>query len=136
MNRKRCLLAGFGVFAAYFAMEFFVHGVLLKDLYQRTEGVWRPEEYMRKLTGFMVLGQFIFSLVFAHIYAKGYDASKPGARQGLRYGILIGLLLAPMSSLVWYVILPIPEILPVLWFLSGMIEYALIGIVAGLMYRV
>ena len=135
MNTKKWLIAALGVFIAYFAMEFVVHGVIMKPLYEQTASVWRPEEYMRKLMLWMMAGQAIFSVMFVLIYAKGYDASKPGPAQGARYGLLIGLLTAPMGALVWYAILPIPETIPVYWFVSGLVESVVIGAVAGALYR-
>ena len=135
MNLKRCLLAGLAVFVVYFLAEFAVNGVLLAPIYKATASVWRGEEYMRKLMGFMTLGQLVFSFMFAFIYAKGHETGKGTVAQGLRFGFLSGLLLAPMTGLVWYVVLPIPEILAFGWFATGMIECLLIGAVAGAVYR-
>ena len=135
MNSKKWLLAGAAVFAAYFLMEFAIHGFLIHPLYIATASVWRAPEYARKLMPLMMIGQLVFSFVFVFIYAKGYEPMKPGVAQGMRFGFLIGLLTAPLSALVWYVVLPIPETLAAAWFVTGFIECLVIGAVAGAVYR-
>jgi hypothetical protein len=134
MHLKKWLVTALAVFVVYFGLEFLVHGVLLAGLYRETASVWRGEEYMKKLFGFMVLGQAIFAFVFAWIYAKGFEPGKPGLAQGLRFGWLIGLLVGPATGLVWYVVLPIPETLAAAWAVAGVAESLVIGAVAGLIY--
>ena len=46
MNTKRWLLASVAVFVVMAVLEFFIHGVLLSDMYRQTASVWRPEAEM------------------------------------------------------------------------------------------
>jgi hypothetical protein len=135
MNFKKVCVAALAVFAAYFAMEFLVHGVWLKEIYRQTASLWRPEEEMKKLFLLMTLGQFLFAKFFTVIFSKGYETGKNGLGQGLRFGFWVGLMLAPMTSLVWYAILPIPAILAVYWLAAGFVEMVVLGLVAGAVYR-
>ncbi len=135
MNAKKIVLSGIAVFVAFFVLEFLIHGVLIKPLYDATVDVWRPHEYAQKLMGLMALGQLVFAFVFVFIYTKGFEPAKAGIGQGMRFGFLIGLLTAPLSALLWYVVLPIPETLAAAWFVAGMVECLVAGAVAGLLYR-
>ena len=85
--------------------------------------------------GHMTLGYLFYSIFFSIIYAKGYERGKAAIGQGLRFGILIGLMVAPMSSLVWYSVLPIPAVLGLSWLMGGLALNVVLGLVAGLVYR-
>ena len=134
MNTKKWLIAALGVFIAYFAMEFVVHGVIMKPLYEQTASVWRPEEYMRKLMLWMMAGQAIFSVMFVLIYAKGYEPTKGWLGQGLRFGLILGTLLAPIA-LTEYVVYPVAGLLALKWILFGYVQVILSALVAAGLYR-
>ncbi len=135
MNKKSLTITTAAVFVTFFALEFLIHGGLLAGIYKQTASVWRPEPEMKSLMPFMTAGQFLFSVFFAALFARGYEKGKPGAGQGLRYGLWIAFLFSPMNALAWYVILPIPGMLAVYWFLFGLAEMAVLGWVAGLAYK-
>ncbi|MBI4388083.1 MAG: hypothetical protein HY582_03465 [Candidatus Omnitrophica bacterium] len=132
---KRFLQASIAVFITIGILEFVIHGYFLKDLYQETMSVWRPEVEMKSMMGLMWLGYLIFAPVFVFIYSKGYEAGKSKLAQGLRYGFWIGLLMNAMCSLVSYVVLPIPQALAISWFVAGMVESLAVGAVVGLTYQ-
>jgi len=135
MKGKQCLIASVVVFVVFFIVEYVVHGIFLKEIYQETADLWRPEADMKKMMWFMWLGYLIFSPIFVCIYSKGYEEGKSGIGQGFRYGLSIGLLIAPLSALGWYAVLPIPGQLAVCWLVTGIIEFTLLGLVVGLIYK-
>lgn len=135
MNYKRWIQASIAVFVGLFILEFIVNAILLQDIYRKYASVWRSEAEMQSMMFLMWLGYAIFSVFFTLIYTKGYEPKKPGLQQGLRFGLYIGLAFAPMQSLVWYVVLPIPGILAFYWFLAGMVEFTAVGALAGLIYK-
>lgn len=135
MKIARVALTGIILSIVYIASEMWIHGHLLMGLYTQTASIWRPEVDMNHLAWMMIVGEVIFAVMFGVIYAAGYDAHKSGLGQGLRFGFMMALFLAPMTGLMWYVILPIPMILAVYWFLAGFAQMLLLGIVAGLVYR-
>src|SRR2546425_10045266 len=135
MNTKRWLLASVAVFVAIGVLEFLIHGVLLSDLYRQTASVWRPEAEMRQMMWIFWGGDLVFAPFFALIYVKGYEKGKPGLGQGVRYGLYVGAMLSVMTGFAWYVILPIPPGLAVYWFLASLVEFTVLGVVAGLGFR-
>ncbi len=133
--KKQCLIASIAVFIVFFILDFVLHGILLKDIYQQTAAVWRPEAEMQSLMWLMWVGYVIFAPVFVIIYSKGYDPGKAGLGQGIKFGFLIGILISSLSSLTWYAVLPIPAILCIYWFLGGMVQMIVAGAVVGLLHK-
>ena len=135
MKLKQVCMLSVVLYAAYVVMEFLIHGKLLAGMYMETASVWRPEADMKKFFLFMMLGNLFFAKFFAYVFARGYEAGKGGIGQGLRCGLVFGLLLAPVGSLIWYAILPIPAILAFYWFATAFAEMIVLGLIAGAVYR-
>ncbi len=79
-------------------------------------------------------GYLIFAPFFVWIHAKGIEAGKSAVRQGVRFGLAFGVGLSAMSSLIWYIVLPIPASLAWAWFAAGVIVYLAPGVAAALTY--
>ena len=135
MNNKRWLQASVAVAVVMFVLEFIIHGVLLQNIYHQTASVWRPEAEFQQLMWMMWLGYLIFAPFFALIYAKGYEPKKPGLGQGLRFGVYMALALAPMQSLAWYVVLPIPGALAFYWLVADAVKFIAFGLTVGIIYN-
>jgi hypothetical protein len=75
----------------------------------------------------------VTAFLFVYIFIKGYEDK--GLLEGLRYGIIIGLFMNVIGMFGQYVMYPIPCSLSVQWFVFGMIEFAVAGIVAAAIYR-
>src|SRR5713101_2403803 len=133
MNTKRWLLASVAVLVVVAVLDFVIHGVLLSGVYKQTASIWRPD--MQQVMWIFWLGYLVFAPFFALIYVKGYEKGKPGLGQGFRYGLYVGAMLSVMSSFGWYVILPIPLVLALYWFLAMLVEFILAGVAAGLVYH-
>ena len=131
MNLKRVALAGLAVFLVSQVIEYLIHGVWLQSMYLSLKQIWRPDMESKR----WILGAvgFIVSFVFAYIFAKGYEGR--GIMEGVRFGAVVGLFTALPSAYTTYVIFPIPYSLALTWFLAGMIQTILLGIVAALTYK-
>jgi len=132
---KHWVLASVAAFVVIFAVDFVVHGVLLKGLYETTASVWRPQIEAASKMWMMTLGQALFSFVLAWVYTKGYERGKPKLGQGFRYGVYMGLIIAVSQHVVWYVVLPIPFVLTLCWNAAVMANCILAGIAIGLIYE-
>lgn len=135
MNKGRVIVTGIILSIIYIAMEYVTHRQILMDMYLQTATVWRTQEEMAQLCWLMCLAEVIFAFMFGIIFAAGYDRAKASLGQGFRYGFMMALLLAPVSALVWYVVLPIPGALAVGWFIATFVQMWVLGIVAGLVYK-
>ena len=135
MNLRKGWLAVVGAFAVIFATEFVIHHVWLSDFYKAHAEWWRPEAQMQSFMHFMVLAQLAMAVLLTVVYTKGYEAGKGGVAQGARFGLLIGFLLLLPNSLMSYCIYPYPMSLIVSWFVGGLVEIVLAGMVIGALYK-
>jgi hypothetical protein len=132
---KRFLGAVFAVTVVIAVIDRILHTVILMDVYKQTMHLWRSEAEMKGLFGLIWTGYPVFALFFVWIFAKGYEKDKPGLGQGLRFGILAGLLVNAASHLTCYAVMPLPVMIPMAWFLGGMVECVAGGLVAGMIYK-
>ena len=135
MNSKRRLACGVMLGVIFVLLEFLIHGVLLKGVYGQNAPVWRVQDQMKNLFPLMSVGQFLFGVFFGLVYAQGYEPRREPTGQGFRYGLIMAMMLAPMNSLCWYVILPIPWSLCVQWFIAGFVEMVILGFAASVIYK-
>jgi len=81
----------------------------------------------------MYITAFVFSFLFIYIFTKGYEGK--GVAEGIRYGLIIGLLMLVVGMFNQYAVYPIPLNLTIQWFIYGLIQFIIVGIVAALIYR-
>ena len=55
--------------------------------------------------------------------------------EGVRYGLIIGLFFLIPSAFGQYATYPIPFSLAVQWFVYGLIEFIIFGIIAAVIYK-
>ncbi len=134
MNFRRRLAAGVVLGIVFILLEFLVHHVLLKSLYEGTQAIWRPRADIKPLFPLIPVAEFVFGMLFGVVYAQGYEPRREPLGQGFRYGLIMGLMLAPMH-LIWYVLLPVPADLGTAWFGASFLEMILLGLVASFVYK-
>ncbi len=133
MNRTRLIISAVVVFIVFQIMEYLVHEVILKSTYMSLASLWRPEAEFQSKMWIMMLTGLVWSFLFAYFYAKACKSG--GLMTGIRYGFLMGLFFVLPMSFNWYVILPIPYNLALTWFLFGMGEIIIAGIIVALLYK-
>jgi hypothetical protein len=134
MNLPRVAAAAVVTFLVYMGVSYLVHAVLLADLYGQFKSVMRPEDQANAI---LPIG-FIFALVgffaFAYAYAKGYEGGS-GLQEGLRFGVIVGILLCCFGTIWQYMVWPVGGTLLLAWLLDNIIEFALYGMIVGLVYK-
>ena len=132
MNMKRLLLAIAAVFAVTYVSDYLIHGVWLRPDYLAAQSLWRPPQEMRTFGHWVTLAQIIAVVTFVLLWAKGFAGRDIGT--GIVFGLLVG-----MSQHVWaivnYVAFPVPGALAAKWFLAGVVEGVVLGIVTSLVYK-
>jgi hypothetical protein len=131
MNVKRFVFASLAVFVVGMILDFIIHMVILKEVYEALASIWRAD--MNSLMWIMYAFTLIFAFLFVYIFTKGYEGK--GIMEGVRYGLLIGLLMLLTGVFGQYVTYPLPFNLVIQWFIFGMIEFIILGIVAALIYK-
>lgn len=132
MNIKRFFLAAVVLFIFMFVYESFVHGYLLMSLYEKTPNIWRNYPQMKAYLLFNYGIMALLSLWITFIFAKIFSSS--GWKNGLRFGFYLGIFSGLQAAGAYYY-LPISWILAMAWFVFGVIESTLGGMLVGIFYR-
>jgi hypothetical protein len=129
MNKK--FWTGFVVvFVVMSLLEWFFNEVMLSSSYQATANLWRPMGEM-KIWLFYVVYLFV-AYFFTLIFSKGYEGK--GIMEGLRYGFFVGMMMAVPMAYGTYAAMPIPYSLALSWFICGLIEYVVCGILLAVVF--
>ncbi len=131
MNVKRFIIAAVAVFISFQIMDYIIHGVILMETYDSLEGVWRED--MDSFMWIMMVTSAVFAFLFAFIFTRGYQGK--GIGEGIRYGLIIGLLMMVVGMFNQYAVYPLPLSLVIQWFIYGIIEYIVGGVILALIYR-
>lgn len=120
-NKKRMikgmLLAGITAFVFVFIFEFAVHGFLMKEQYEATMNVWRPQAEANVYV--MLLSQFLFAMAIAFFYP--IVGSDKKSKKAVPFAIGLGLVMA-MPQIATYSYLPIPMTISLLWTAATFVE--------------
>jgi len=127
---KKFWLAFIAVFVTAEIVNFLVNGLLLMQDWQATQNLWRSNmmSYMWVFHVLMVIGAFFFTFIFA----KGYEGK--GVMEGVRYGLYIGIWLSMGMAYGTYAMIAMPYGLALKWFLYGIVQYVIMGIVTAMVY--
>ena len=131
MNTKRFVLASLAVFVAGMILDFLIHMVILKGAYESLASIWRTD--MNSLMWLMYMSSLIFAFLFVYIFSKGYEDK--GIMEGVRYGLIIGLFFLFPSAFGQYAMYPLPFSLIIQWFIYGLVEFIVFGIIAAVVYK-
>lgn len=134
MNYGRLAAAALAATVADAVYGFLVYGMLLAGDFARYPAVFRSNETGQAYLPLMFACVFVAITAAAVIYAKGYEGGS-GASEGARFGVLLGVLVTFVFSGVNYAILNIGRRLALYMAAAGFFEWAIIGIVIGLVYR-
>ena len=128
--KNKFWLSVVAVFVVLSVMDFLINGVLMRADYMATAQLWRPEGEMM-IWLFYVVDLFI-AYFFTLIFTKGYE--NKGMMEGVRYGFYVGMLMAVPMAYGTYGAMPIPYSLALKWFLFGLAQYIILGIVVASVY--
>jgi hypothetical protein len=133
MNPSRLALAVLAGFVFIFASDFLIHAIWLAGDYKATAALWRPEDEMRTRFLYMLGAQFLCALAFLYIWAKtGWR--RRSIADGCAFGFWMGLF-QQVTTIVLYVVTPMPLGLAVKWFFAGLLQAVLLGALAALIYK-
>jgi len=123
---KKFILAVITVFAAFWCMDFLLHGVILSQAYQETSHLWRPLPEMK--AGLGILCTLVFSIMFISIYGL---LPKKGIKAGLTLGLLLGIMHGFGMGFGSYASMPITLTIAWAWFLGSLTEFLIAGLITG-----
>lgn len=135
MNITRVALASIAAFVAYFAIGFltFAAGPLRRE-YENYKTIYRSQEGMKSVMPFGMLAMFVAMVVLVILYANTYRGGSPLAA-GAKFGVLIGLFAVCAFVIHNYVNLNIGLRLTIGQAVAYFVEWVVVGIVIGAVYR-
>ena len=133
MNPKRLLLAIVAAFVFVWVTDFLIHGVWLKSDYAASMGLWRPEAEMQGRMGWVMLGELLATVTFVVLYAKGF-AAKAHPMCAVMFGLFMALF-SQANTCISYAVQPIPAGMAVKWFIAGVVQGVLLGVLIFFVYK-
>jgi hypothetical protein len=131
MNKK--LWTGFIViFIVWNILDYIVHGVLLRADYTSPEMVRLLRADMHDKMWIFYLVSLITSFFLTLIFSKWHTGK--GLGEGIQFGVYVGLLCGTPMSYSSYAMYPIPSPLAMQWFIYGMLQFIILGIVLSLIF--
>ena len=136
MNYSRLGLAALGGTVAHFAVGFLVLWLVpaLINEGHKYSAVFRPKEEMMTVMPIAIVAIFISILVVAIIFALIHRRGS-GPMKGARLGILIGIFVVCAFVLHNYVNLNIGLKLALMQAVAYFLQWTIVGIVIGLIYK-
>src|SRR5580700_9835047 len=136
MNYGRIAFAALGAFVAYFVIGGLAFGVvpLLRNEFLKYPGVYRSQEEIKSIMPGGMAAMFVAMVVLAVIYAMLYRGGS-GLAEGARFGTLVGIFAICSFVIHNYVNLNIGLKLTLQQSVAYFIEWLVVGIVIGLIYR-
>jgi hypothetical protein len=128
---KKSILAALAVFMVWSALDFVIHGLILKSTYEATAQLWRPMTEMKM--GVMHVAVLIAAVAFVSIYAR--LLARRGVGTGLQYGLWFGLATGVSMGYGTYSVMPIPYHMALTWFLGSLVQGAVGGVITGWIVR-
>ena len=133
MNTKSLLITIVVAFITVFATDFLIHGLWLAPVYKATAHLWRPEAEMQSHMGWLSAGQLLAAVTFVLIWAKGF-AQTACIKCAVIYGLCMGLF-SQATTLISYAVSPLTLEIVWKWFVSGVLQGVVVGIVVFLVYK-
>jgi hypothetical protein len=127
---KKVLIGWISAFIAMRVLDILIHGVILASAYQETASIWRPD--MQSKMWIFHLVSLIGTFFFSYIFSKGYEGK--GIVEGIRYGLYIGIWMSVGMAYGTYAMIAIPYSMAIQWFLYGVAEYTVGGIILALVF--
>ena len=137
MNYSRIILAALGAFVAYFAVGFVVLALTaapMKREFAKYPAVYRPQESMKGVMPFGMAAMLVAIFVLAVLYAMVYRGGS-GLAEGAHFGALIGLFVVCAFVVHNWMMLNIGSTLTLYQALSYFVQWFVVGVAIGLIYR-
>jgi hypothetical protein len=136
MNYARILLASLCAFVAYFIYGGILFGALpwLRKEYAKYPAVYRTQEGIKSTMPFGMLAMFIALVAIAVLYAMVYSGSR-GIVESAHFGALIGVFAIGSFVVHNYVNLNIGLKLTIQQSIAYFVQWIIVGIVIGLIYK-
>jgi hypothetical protein len=134
MNYGRAAVAALVGTLAFYMVGFFLEGWLFRGAFAPYSAVYRSSDTVMRYMPLGMAFAFIAIFVVTIIYAR-LGPGRNAVVEGVRLGVLMGVFVACVFAGVNYVILNIGGKLALAQAFDAFVEWTIIGLVIGLIYR-
>jgi hypothetical protein len=127
---KKLWIGFIAVFVWVFIAEYILNMYIMMPVYQATSSLWRMPEEMK--TGVIFIVQLIYAFFLTLIFSKGY--THKGVLEGIRYGFYVSMIAVLPGAYMTYATMPVPYSLALGWFLGGLLELIVAGVILALVF--
>ncbi len=128
---KRELTAWGVVFVVKMLLDFVVHGLIMAGQYEATQDIWRPD--MMDLMWINWVINLVVAFCLTWIFSKGFE--NKGLMEGVRFGAAVGVMLSIGMGYGTYMSFAIPYSIALQWFLYGIAQYIVVGVVLAMVFQ-
>ena len=132
MNYKRFVITSLVIIIFALVWNGIVHLFILREADSILNTIGRPESQRNLYLSLLVTA--LLSMLFVWSYA--HFAKRGDLHDGLMHGIFFGILAGTLVDLNQYILYPIPASLAFTWFIFGLIEFCIYGILVSTLYPV
>jgi hypothetical protein len=134
VNYRRAGVAALVATLVYYMVGFFTEGWLFRGEFAAYAAVYRSSDTVMRYMPLGMICSLIGTFVMAVIYAK-ICSGRNGLVEGVRLGALVGVFVACVFVGTNYVILNIGGKLALEQAVAAFLQWTLVGVVIGLIYR-
>jgi hypothetical protein len=131
MNTKRFFGASCSIFLFALIWNGIIHLIILREAESVLSMIGREASDRSLLLS--LLATLLLAMVFVWSYSR--YARRGTMLEGMTHGFFFGILAGILVDLNQYILYPIPAYLAFLWFVFGMVEFCMYGIIASRIYR-
>ena len=130
MRLRRFLLAGGILMIVAIAWNAFVHLVVLRAANASVQHLRRPDLAQKAWLSLVLTA----GIAMLFVWGYGRYARDGSMREGLGYGLFFALIAGLLVDVNQYALFPIPGAVAAQWFLGGLVEFSLYGMIAARLY--
>ena len=131
MNIKKFIISAIVIFIVALLWNFVVHGVILVIESESIKSLFRTD--MKDKLWLSLLMTLLIIIVFAFGYTR--ISSKGTVLEGAVYGFIFGVTAGLLVDVNQYVLYPLPASIVIKWFLFGVLEFTVYGILVSRIYK-
>jgi len=130
MKTKRFVITSGVLFLVAIVWNAFLHLVVLRAANASVQHLRRPDLAEKAWLSLLLTA----GIVLVFVWGYGGFARNGSWREGVGYGVFFAVIAGLLVDLNQYILFPIPAVVAAQWFLGGLVEFSLYGIIASRLY--
>ncbi len=131
MNIRKFVLASIVIFIVAILWNYVLHSIILAVESEAVKNLFRTD--MKDKLWLSLFMALIIIMIFVYGYTR--ISTKGTVLEGALYGFVFGITAGLLVDVNQYILYPLPESLVIKWFLFGVLEFTIYGVLVSRLYR-